>query len=229
MSMSIQQRVIQENNVAVAMIEEGAYDEASYKLCTVFQAYQNCCENDYENEVSSACYNKSSISLDECMTKGHPMSSSIDPDFPFMYSDAIRISPEIAAAGIPKHDVSSIMLFNLALAYHLSALDSMNPDADLRKALHVYELLYTMQQENEENFLCNLMFVLSILNNIGIIHQWRNEDDIAARCFDKLLSVLMLISSNNNSQSTNNKNEEVVFRGFYRNVILNRPPCAGAA
>ena len=216
--MSIQQRVVHENNLAVAMIEEGAYDEASSKLFTVFQAYQHCDEND------EMC--KSSISLDECMTKGHPMSSAVDPEFPFMYSDGIRISARVAASGISKHDVSSILLFNLALAFHLSALDSMDPASDLRKALQVYELVYTMQQENKQNFMSNLMFVLSILNNIGIIHQWRNDDHIAAQCFDKLLSVLMLLS--NHSQSAN-KTEDVVFRGFYRNVILNQPPCASAA
>ncbi|KAL3931632.1 MAG: hypothetical protein SGBAC_011219 [Bacillariaceae sp.] len=222
--MSMQQLVIQENNLAVAMIEDGAYDEASSKLCAVFQAYKNCCcENDSANISKSSI----SISLDECMAAGHPMSSSVDPEFPFMYSDAIRISPKIVAAGIPKNDVISVILFNLALSYHLSALDSMDPDTDLRKALHVYEHLYTMQQERQENFVSNLTFVLSVLNNMGIIHQWRNEDAIAARCFDKLLSALMLISSNN--QSTGRKSEEVVFRGFYRNVILNRPPCASAA
>ncbi|CAJ1945725.1 unnamed protein product, partial [Cylindrotheca closterium] len=128
MTMTMQHQVIQDNNFAVAMIEEGAYDEASSTLCAAFQAYQNC--GDME---STACNDgvsyKSSISLDECMTKGHPMSSSIDPDFPFMYSDAIRIS---AAAGISKHDVTSIILFNLALTYHLSALDSNDPDSDLQ-------------------------------------------------------------------------------------------------
>ena len=220
--MSVQQQIISKNNLAVVMIEEGAYDEASSKLCTLFQAYQHYSDENDEEE----CY-KASLSLDQCMTKGHPMSSSVDPDFPFMYSDGIRIPAEAAATGIPRHDLASIVLFNLALAYHLSAMDSMDPGSDLRKALHVYELVYTMQQENKENFLSNLMFVLSILNNIGIIYQWRNEDDIAARCFDKLLSVLMLLS--NHSQSSTDKNEEVVFRGFYRNVVLNHSPCASAA
>ncbi|CAJ1968617.1 unnamed protein product [Cylindrotheca closterium] len=222
------------------MIEEGAYDEASSTLCAAFQAYQNCdCAGGMESAVCDAGVSsfKPSISLDECMAKGHPMSSSVDPDFPFMYSDAIRISPEVAAAGISQHDVTSIILFNLALTHHLSALDSNDPDSDLQKALHVYEHLYTMQQENmvvgSSGFPSNLMFVLSILNNCGIIHQWRSEagtsingEVIAARCFDKLLSVLTLISDN---AQTTNKNEEVVVRGFYRNVVLNRPPAASAA
>ncbi|KAL3931631.1 MAG: hypothetical protein SGBAC_011218 [Bacillariaceae sp.] len=221
--MSIQQRVIQENNLAVAMIEDGAYDEAAYTLCAVFQAYKACDEND------GACNNNKSsisISLDECMAMGHPMSSSIDPDLPFMYSDTIRISPKMAAAGLSKRGVASIVLFNLALSYHHSALDSMDPDTDLLKALHVYEHLYSMQQEDEETFLSNIMFVLSILNNVGIIHQWRNEDDIATRCFDTLLSALTLISSNRQSRG---RIIEDILRGFYRNVILNRPPCASAA
>lgn len=221
--MSLQQRVIEQNNLAVAMIEEGAYDEACSKLSTVFQSYQGYYD---ENDCH---YYSPSISLDQCMTQGHPMSSSVDPDFPFMYSDAIRISPKIAAVGIPKQDVAAILLFNLALSHHLSALDSMNPDADLRKALYVYEMVYTMQQQKKDSFLIsNLMFVLSILNNIGIIHQWRNNDAIASRCFDKLLSVLMLLTSTQ-SNDGKSKIEEVIFRGFYRNVVLHRPPCASAA
>lgn len=216
--MSIQQRVIQENNLAVAMIEEAAYDEASSKLCAAFKAYQNCSENDGVHNY------RSSVSLDDCMTKGHPMSSAVDPDSLFMYSDAIHISPKLAASGIPKHDVASIILFNLALSYHLSAMDSMDPDADLQKALHVYQHLYGMQQENQENFLSNIVFVLSLLNNVGIIHQLRNDEAVAARCFEKLLSALMLIN-----QSTDRKREEDVFRRFYGNAILSRPSCASAA
>ncbi|KAL3926522.1 MAG: hypothetical protein SGBAC_013444 [Bacillariaceae sp.] len=221
--MSIQQRVIQENNLAASMIEEGAYDEASSKLCRLYKAYKNCNENEGGDN------DKPSIGLDECMTKGHPMSASVDPDLPFMYSDAIRISFEPAEAEIPEHDVISVILFNLALSYHHSALDSMDPDADLGKALFVYERLYAMQQGHQENFQSNLMFMLSVMNNIGIIHQWRSDDAVANQCFSMLLSALMLISSNKSQPSKDRTHHAAVIHGFHRNVILNIPPCASVA
>ena len=102
---------------------------------------------------------------------------------------------------------STIIIFNLALAFHLSALgittatsssSSSNCHnnnknkalARLTKALKLYELALTLQEQ--EKIQGNALFTLATVNNMGVIQRSIGESDKQARdYFEFLLSNLL--------------------------------------
>lgn len=90
---------------------------------------------------------------------------------------------------------SFILLYNLALAYHLRALDDDNSSSSsrtLRKAASLYELAYSFHEN--EGIQCSVMQIMSIMNNLGHIHTMLDNGSAARHYFQNLLSTIMYVN-----------------------------------
>ena len=120
------------------------------------------------------------------------------------------------------------VIYNLALAHQLRA-EAVTNDVHKRhlllsKAIKIYELAFKMQ-ERGGYFNCNFLFIMAILNNIGVIHQILGSTDLAKRCFGKLMSVLMLLTERRCYDTTKLK-----LNRFFRNASLSiSEPCTATA
>ncbi len=110
-----------------------------------------------------------------------------------LYRQPIRVAPQSMQVG---HNMGStlpmIITFNLALAYHLTAIEEEGPinRDSLRKILQLYELSYRWQSEDQGNEQVNsLSFTMIIANNLGEIHRAvGNHSKLFVMCLQYLLS-----------------------------------------
>lgn len=89
--------------------------------------------------------------------------------------------------------LSFVLLYNLALAHHLSALESDVPsNKKLRKALSLYELAYTVQVT--EDMPLTIVQTMAIVNNLGHVHALLGSIDQSEHCFQHLLSTILMVN-----------------------------------
>ena len=94
--------------------------------------------------------------------------------------------------------LSTIVVFNMALAFQLSANGS---GKRLRKSLRLYDLAYNLQR-TEQLVGCGL-FTMATLNNLGLIHKQLRNNEACQLCFNRLLSATMfVVAYHNNSEDT---------------------------
>lgn len=171
-----------------------------------------------------------SILLDQCMVLGQANMSEdedVEQASPFIYNIPIRMPSRVELEKDRNKKISSVLLFNLALAHQLSADTAKSSErysAILSKALVLYELAFRIQ-ESGGYFSGNILFTLAILNNIGLIHNHLSGPILARSCFSKLLSVLMFLTDSKCYDTSNLK-----LNGFYRNATFNfAKRCVAAA
>ncbi len=94
--------------------------------------------------------------------------------------------------------VSSIVIFNMALAHHLMALDEAGDIRvlPLRKAQRLYELAICLVSPTESGGDGGMLFILSCVNNLGNVHQLLGDTPTSEKYFQELLSILMFVTSN---------------------------------
>ena len=86
------------------------------------------------------------------------------------------------------------LLYNLAVAMHLSALATTKAETKerrLKKSLLFYELAYSMMQDES---IRGVTETVAILNNIGQIHGVMGNKDKAHQCSEKLFSILVFVT-----------------------------------
>lgn len=90
--------------------------------------------------------------------------------------------------------VSTMIIFNLALAEQLAGsniVDTSRKQAKLIKATQLYDLAFNMQQV--EQLEDNVYFTLVTINNLGVIYQQLGDLEAATKCYENLLSTVMLV------------------------------------
>lgn len=90
--------------------------------------------------------------------------------------------------------LSTVSLYNLALGYHLGALDAKNPCKLYRRALAFYQLAHNIEIPKVEMEL-GIVLTMAIVNNIGHIHHVFANDDKAIHCFQHLLQTIMYVTN----------------------------------
>jgi hypothetical protein len=118
-----------------------------------------------------------------------------------MYKQVIRIPVNVESHYRAAVMVSSMIIFNLALAHQLPSMVRDNRETALRKAAKLYELSFKMQRD--EFFDSNTMFTLAIVNNLGPIHHQLDDKETASKCFEHLLSTLMFLINCGDGHATN--------------------------
>lgn len=115
-------------------------------------------------------------------------------DQPHVYKAAIRISESDLQELVPSYvNISFIVLFNLALSHHLSAIQHNMCPNKLNKALTLYELAYALQMR--EQIPAPIIYSMALVNNLAQIHRHMKRESSARQCFEHLLATIMLITT----------------------------------
>jgi hypothetical protein len=213
------QQAIELNSQAVALIANRSFEAAIHTLTDALLASKKILHDSVDEADMVASARRS---LDQCMipskqenrvdsNSSHLGDADSDSDADecvkqeeqgkhfYVYRRAIRIPISIKEATFESSVlISVIIMFNLALAHQLMALEiinkqqaSFNGENLLRKAAKLYGLAFNLQRdEGMEN---TILFTLATINNLGAIYQCLNESAAANKCFQHLLSTLMFL------------------------------------
>jgi hypothetical protein len=113
------------------------------------------------------------------------------------------------------HSYAFMMMFNMALAYHLAAIESGRGSSFyFKSALDLYELAYALHLH--EDLEVPLIYSCAIVNNIAQVQRSIDDDDTAKICFNHLLSIIMLIVEGSRREEVDSFSEALA--GFFYNV-----------
>jgi hypothetical protein len=226
--MSLQQVLrctIEQNNMGVEMLAAGNSAGAIAPLSVALKAYKRIALKTYKRSMNVANPSSSQpvgTSLDQCMAQSHHRRADIllheqgDIEH-FLYRQAIRIPPTMGLESTHRATImgSSIVIFNLALAHQLTAMEEGNNlrEMMLHQALKFYELGFNIVQQKEYADEPSTMYILAAVNNSGLAHQHLNDRHTATKCFKHLMSTLMYLIDCGEGDSNNWD-----FEGFLRNA-----------
>ena len=151
---------------------------------------------------------------------------------PFIFTCPIVVSRQMDWAGELTESYGSLVMFsfvvlyNLAVAMHMSALATKKVEVARRrlsKSLVFYELAYTMMQDEQIHGITETM---AIINNIAQVQLALGDTNKAHGCYEKLLSILIYVTDCRDQHSVHH------FESFFHNVlpaVLPAAPVAEAA
>jgi tetratricopeptide (TPR) repeat protein len=125
--------------------------------------------------------------------------------------------------------LSFILMYNLALTYHLCAIDGEICQRNLESAVALYELAYTIQKT--EDLDVSVIQTMAIVNNLGQVHTALGNVDKSQYCYQHLLSTIMHLNESG-AASDYAAEESLSLDGFVGNVlslILTTPAATPAA
>jgi hypothetical protein len=129
----------------------------------------------------------------------------------YIYGRPIQVHDfSLARGGETTVLISVIIIFNLALAHHLLAMNNKECRAAIGKAIQLYEYAFELQRDNQGG--SDALFTLTVLNNLGLAYESLGDEVIAGRFFDRLLSTAMFLIDCGEGQVLSQ------FDGFFRNV-----------
>jgi hypothetical protein len=146
----------------------------------------------------------------------------------FMYRDAIVIPTDLCnriSNSSVRSMISCIVIFNLALVYHLSVLDETVDDSNstLIKAWKLYEMAISVKRsELMDN---DVMLILAVTNNLGLLHRQLGDETGATQCFEMVLATLMYLADHREEGNL------LPLDGFFMNTsfLVSKTPLAPAA
>lgn len=200
------QQIIAEGNSICDLIEAGqhrvvATEQLSSTLSLLKQIMS---QTDQEGGSINA-------SLDQCMkTKSLPSPfMECDEEFTtsrpeFVFQRPIRMPTNIGSSYNEIIFLSCIVIFNLAIAFHLQG-----DNESLTRALKLYELSFNLQREQQ--FDNNVLFILATVNNLGLIHRELHNEQSSRKCFEHVLSTLMYLTDCGEAS-------DCQLDGFFRNI-----------
>eukprot|EP00934_Nitzschia_sp_Nitz4_P007509 Nitzschia sp. Nitz4//scaffold83_size84149//4940//5680//NITZ4_005161-RA/size84149-processed-gene-0.49-mRNA-1//-1//CDS//3329558908//7499//frame0 len=222
------------NDQGAVLIQTGEYDQAIEVLVKALKIWEkvapvetcqctNCslddCIMSSRQEVSPSC---ACISGSKCTPYG--FDSLVDPsdaEERFIYRTPI-FSCRQCTEHSPGGTLTLIIILNLAMAHHLSAMQSSNCRRRLQKALQLYELAHQLIQEDD---FASPRATLIIANNVGEIHRVVQNHKKHAMCMHILLSTMMFMIDCQIPAAS------VEMEGYFRNTsqLILHNNCAGAA
>jgi tetratricopeptide (TPR) repeat protein len=197
------------NNEGVSLIEWGFYDEAitefSKGLTLVKQVLALHGDNQADEAASDSMKTSAEPASHSPICQFHKMQEPtvtkecrdhdefLSDDEPFIFREPIFIPSHSADHTSSTYYVKSsfMLLYNLALTHHLSALSGKDTQKRLQKALKLYELAYTIQMT--EDIQLTVLQTMAIVNNLGLIHASLQDEVKSRQCFQHLLSSIMFL------------------------------------
>jgi hypothetical protein len=192
------------NNHGVSLLQKGCFKDAiatfSSSLKFSKQALQHSsCEEDVDQQPDNG------LGIFVCQGPLLYPPPTVDNDdtgaAKFVFRQPIAISE---CSYFPSHrtrlSVTSAIVFNLALALHLFALDTRHSGDSSRRnhllesASTLYEQAYILQQNHGAGDLGTLSLILSmpVLNNLGLVHQ-HLRNNVRARYYFAQLTTLLVV------------------------------------
>jgi tetratricopeptide (TPR) repeat protein len=180
---------IQQNNIAASMIERGQYIEAINILKVMIANIRDdlrdqMVKKNHSDESSES--DESESPLQQFILQSLKDRPGQDDGILYMYNQAVHIPLHVATVtdNAPAA-ISSVLIFNFALAQHMSADKTANKasrDSCLAKALSLYRLVMAL---NSRSTLLRMI----VLINVGLIHRRYNDHSRAQECFNRLLTI----------------------------------------
>lgn len=190
---SLQRLAAQKNNEAVLQLSAGVMVDAIKNFTLALNISRQCMGDDHGDETEQE---GSAVSLDQYMACSEeiPSLESQDSDCCYVHRQGIPIPLDAASGYYSCVMMSSVIIYNLALAQQLSCSspDTRRNPAKLIKAARLYDLAFNMQR-NDENLGDNVCFTLAIVNNLGVVYRELGDLEAARKCFEHVLSTLMLV------------------------------------
>jgi hypothetical protein len=231
------------NNQGVCLIERRLYCDAIRMFTKALeQAKKTLCQKDKDEENDSADIeqesnssirkqsmtqrlkqpNINSVSLILTCSPMHPGSENSEKIVEgdgrhYIYRKPIHISSSTHM------DDPVIILFNLALALHLEAIEKKS-EATLERALELYEIGYTLQMQL--NGCLTFSQNLGLINNCGQIHKQLCRETKANHLLGHLLSSLMMAVDCGRTKEVEDLDGFIL---TISHLILKSPATAGAA
>jgi hypothetical protein len=111
----------------------------------------------------------------------------------FVFRDPIEI-PLAALTSQPSEQLYTkltlVVMYNLALSFHLSALKSTSVSRLLR-AKRLYEFVFQMHLEDTCD--ATLLYSLALMNNLGLIYNVLGDEERSSQCFQHMLATMMFL------------------------------------
>jgi tetratricopeptide (TPR) repeat protein len=221
------------NNEGVQLLQTGSYTEAVKVFSQVLATVKGLLsEENREQEWSMEEGEAMAESVPFCHFKGPKCQMDFDEVNTsgelFLFQRALVVDYDTSSSTMVHFNslvkLSSISLYNLALSYHMGALEMKTSRKMFRKALTFYELAHSIQTPEELDL--GVLLTLAIVNNIGHIHSLLNNKSKAEQCFQHLLSTIMYVTDCGEGEALPQ------FDGFFSNVmnsVLKQQPSAPAA
>ena len=218
------------NNEGVAHLKSGDYKTA----ITTFSCALKSCQQQILGDVET-----DTRSLEEYMdlsSKNSNQDENEDGGNQVIYRHAI-IVPEMqrdclnntCKNTITATMMSTIVIFNQAIAHHLMALEVMVIQQEekeafhfLRKAAKLYDFCLTLAHHEHKMCSSGSLFVLASINNMALVYMAMHANDVADHCLEQLLASLMFVIGRGGS---------IKFDGFFANtsyLIFSAAPAAAA-
>ncbi len=221
-----QHNAIQQNNAAASLIAAGEYNTAIQELSFALKVYKQVM-TEVKNEITQPV----KTSLDQCMVQslavaGCRKSCLVNDNDQYMYQHAVRIPVDIESTSQSSAMVSSLIIFNSALAHHLSAMASGNRQSPkLLRAAKLYELAFILQRDAQLDN--NVLFTLAAFTNLGVVHHQLENKETATKCFQQVLSTIMLLVDCREAEARSGGELD----GFLRNAtnLVSASSCAAPA
>jgi hypothetical protein len=130
--------------------------------------------------------------------------------------------------------IASIVIFNLALAHHLLAIQThehhqyldWNGSQVLAKAMKLYDLAIRLQQHDAALGSANYskLFMLSCLNNLGNVHRLLGDEPASECCYQQLQALLMYLN-----YCEGFSNASMNYSVFFKNTLHQKHNAGSAA
>ncbi|KAL3931159.1 MAG: hypothetical protein SGBAC_011437 [Bacillariaceae sp.] len=178
---------IKQNNIAVSMIETARYNQAIYILKAAIQKFKNELRSEVVQEFHSEPCSAMIHHLILQSASGRIDNGDSSDESGFLYDKAVFIPQKVSLeTHIAFNAVSSILLFNLALALQLKAnatkADLSRKDSCFVNSMSMYQLVMAL---NGSSGLLSMV----VLNNVGLIHREYKDHEKEKECFDRLLAM----------------------------------------
>jgi hypothetical protein len=175
--------VVELNNRPVALMKEAKYESAVptlSKSLSIMKKYFSSFQGFSDDHILPACPSSDHITYRyiNLQTEKYPSSRGHSYRCPVEITGVRYCSTPRDCRKFP-----SIIIFNLALAYHCLAMDSSNVAAqyiNLRKALQLYEVAHESHSKEERRE--NMLDIIIIVNNIAKIYKEVRNECSARQC-----------------------------------------------
>ena len=228
------------SNGGVELLKRAKYGEAISSFTSALAKVKEMLVADEDEDISSdeqhqqcaedsTVFSRASFPSSMSSLETREMMMLVDPN-----QRSIFCQPIILRAGKDERPTlklynrfSFAIMFNLALAHHLSWMESPGASrlGKLRKALRLYEYAYSIQMQ--EDVQLQITYTLGMVNNLGHIQEHLGEVQKAHQCFQHLLSTLMYVIEGGEEGS-----EEGQWDVFFHNIthlVLRETALAAAA
>jgi len=227
------------NDRGAKLLGAGKYEEAINMLVQALKLWEQVADDE-----TCPCRH---CALEECIIKTLPDSSplrrhtplksafcqpvaseeqachELDSEDRFIYKRPIYAPSKFMQKDhFPGITLSLIIILNLAMAHHLSAIQHNHCRKRLQKALQLYELAHQLQLEEE---IYSPRATMIIANNVGEIHRAVHNYNKHSMCLQHLLSTMMYMIDCRIPVSS------IELEGFFRNTsqLILHNNCASAA